>query len=379
MQRLLRRDADRVPGPAQRADRAAPRRRRGDRRGDALRHPPAARSAACRPTGRAFEMRFCAMFLFEEDRARLRARLLRRRHDPAPARHRPRPADAAGPRGDRAQPSADGRPGGGRRAAATVSRACGRGRSPRARRRGGAVARRRRAGRRLRLRDRDRGRASPRRAALVVESPGSEQIVLSLDLASDGGGRAAVVLPVPGVPDGRGDRARRPARLPGRGDGSRRRRSASAGGGARRRRRRAAGRRDRPRDGRRLRRRPAGGRRRAGARRAGSTTTATRFPTGAEPILADYVDEGWRFVAIRLAPEARGPAEAAAVSFATDEPVYPMRLAQLATEPVNLTLYTLADGRAGRRARRRRTRRRSPSSIRQPPPELAELFAQGSR
>ena len=37
--------------------------------------------------------------------------------------------------------------------------------------------------------------------ALVVDNPGHERIVLSLDLAGDPGGRPAVVLPVPGVPE----------------------------------------------------------------------------------------------------------------------------------------------------------------------------------
>ena len=66
--RYFERDADRVPRPAQRADRPPPLRRRGDRRGDAATAPtglvprPAADRAA------AFEMRFCAMFVFEEDR-----------------------------------------------------------------------------------------------------------------------------------------------------------------------------------------------------------------------------------------------------------------------------------------------------------------------
>jgi hypothetical protein len=56
------------------------------------------------------------------------------------------------------------------------------------------------------------------------------------------------------------------------------------------------------------------------------------------------VDEGWRFVAIRLAPESDGVLKPLRVSFATDEYVYPMRLEQLASEPLNLTLYMLADG-----------------------------------
>ena len=50
------------------------------------------------PTGRTFEMRFCGVLRVRGGPARLRARLLRLRHDPAPARHRPRPRvhDAAG-------------------------------------------------------------------------------------------------------------------------------------------------------------------------------------------------------------------------------------------------------------------------------------------
>src|SRR4029077_10846094 len=36
---------------------------------------------------------------------------------------------------------------------------------------------------------------------LVVDKPGSEEIILSLDLSSDSDERAAVILPVPGVPE----------------------------------------------------------------------------------------------------------------------------------------------------------------------------------
>jgi hypothetical protein len=39
-----------------------------------------------------------------------------------------------------------------------------------------------------------------RERALVIERPGREEIVASFDLSSDGGERAAVVLPVPGDP-----------------------------------------------------------------------------------------------------------------------------------------------------------------------------------
>ena len=52
-------------------------------------------------TGREFEMRFCAMFLFEEDRLVCERVYFDAGDDPAPARDRPRPADAEGPRGDR--------------------------------------------------------------------------------------------------------------------------------------------------------------------------------------------------------------------------------------------------------------------------------------
>ena len=58
-------------------------------------------------------------------------------------------------------------------------------------------------------------------SALVIEGPGSERIILSLDLTSDGGRRAAVVLPVPGVPAVEAVDRRRPARLSGPRDGAR--------------------------------------------------------------------------------------------------------------------------------------------------------------
>ena len=48
----------------------------------------------------------------------------------------------------------------------------------------------------------------------MIEEPGRERIVLSLDLTSDGTGRAAVVLPVPARPTVEAVRARRPAGIP---------------------------------------------------------------------------------------------------------------------------------------------------------------------
>ena len=68
------------------------------------------------------------------------------------------------------------------------------------------------------------------------------------------------------------------------------------------------------------------------------------LPEGAEPILSEYVDEGWKFVAIRLAPDSDGVLKPLDVEFPTDRFVYPMKLSQLSVEPIDLTLFTLADG-----------------------------------
>ena len=65
---LLRGDARGVPRPAQRADRAAPRRRRGDRRVRPARARTWGRCRGLPPTGREFTCRMVALFLFEEDR-----------------------------------------------------------------------------------------------------------------------------------------------------------------------------------------------------------------------------------------------------------------------------------------------------------------------
>ena len=209
----------------------------------------------------------------------------------------------------------------------------------------------------------------------MIERPGGEQLILSLDLASDGSTRPAVVLPVPGVPEvaaiERGDplayldQATAPEPTTG----------AAPGGGED----------------------TAGappvdviGREEVGgydvARLASGDAAALDrwldqngylLPTGADEILAEYVDEGWRFVAIRLAREAEGRLKPLVVSFDTDELVYPMRLAQLGDAPVNLTLYTLADGP-------RQVASLAPvwegevAELSPPPPaELAEIFGEG--
>jgi hypothetical protein len=66
------------------------------------------------------------------------------------------------------------------------------------------------------------------------------------------------------------------------------------------------------------------------------------LPAGAEPILSDYADEDWRFVAIKLAAGSEGVLKPLKISFDSDETIYPMRLEQLATEPLALTLFVLA-------------------------------------
>ena len=96
------------------------------------------------------------------------------------------------------------------------------------------------------------------------------------------------------------------------------------------------------------------------------------LPEGAEPILSEYVEEGWKFVAIRLAPDSDGFIKPLDVEFPTDEFVYPMKLSQLAEDPIDLTALHPRRRPAGdRRARRDLFRpgrwARSPA----PPPELA--------
>lgn len=77
-----------------------------------------------------------------------------------------------------------------------------------------------------------------------------------------------------------------------------------------------------------------------------------RLPDRLDTALEPYVRLKWEYVAIRLAPE--DPADAAPLSgtldplhltFASDEPVYPMRLSRLAATPQALGLYVLAEHR----------------------------------
>jgi hypothetical protein len=214
-------------------------------------------------------------------------------------------------------------------------------------------------------------------SALVVDKPGSEEIILSLDLQSQSDERAAVILPVPGVPEVAAidqgdplaylDQATQPppsVGSSGGGDGA----TAGAAPPVE-----VIGRED------------VGGydvtRLASNDREALDTwldENGYEVPDGAEPIFASYIRQGWKFVAIRLAPGSEGRLKPLRVGFKTAIPVYPMRLSQLSTRPVDLTLYTLADGQ--RQVEGLETAWSGPVTALNPspPPELADLFSEGS-
>ncbi|MBC9712533.1 DUF2330 domain-containing protein [Streptomyces sp. TRM66268-LWL] len=72
------------------------------------------------------------------------------------------------------------------------------------------------------------------------------------------------------------------------------------------------------------------------------------LPARLSQALRPYVDQGWSYVAVRLAPAEGGAAtlggalDPLRISFASDRLVYPMRLSQLARQPQTLDLYVLA-------------------------------------
>ncbi|MET7702009.1 DUF2330 domain-containing protein [Streptomyces sp. NPDC005485] len=72
-----------------------------------------------------------------------------------------------------------------------------------------------------------------------------------------------------------------------------------------------------------------------------------RLPARLDRALQPYVDQGWEYVAIRLAPENKetplgGTLDPLHLTFASDTLVYPMRLSRLAQNPQSLGLYVLA-------------------------------------
>ncbi len=79
---------------------------------------------------------------------------------------------------------------------------------------------------------------------------------------------------------------------------------------------------------------------------SGSVTTWLKrngyaLPKGATPIVRQYIARRWWFVALRLAKRQDGALKPLDIAFRTDRPMYPMRLAQLATRPVQLDLYAV--------------------------------------
>lgn len=71
------------------------------------------------------------------------------------------------------------------------------------------------------------------------------------------------------------------------------------------------------------------------------------LPEGLDADLRPYVDRGWEYVAVRLAPRAggavlRGALDPLHITFASDELVYPMRLSRRAATPQSLGLFVLA-------------------------------------
>jgi hypothetical protein len=67
-------------------------------------------------------------------------------------------------------------------------------------------------------------------------------------------------------------------------------------------------------------------------------------PRGAQPILDAYVNEGWKFVAIKLRKGAKpdGPIKPVRVAFPSRRLVYPMRLDALEGHQMDLDIYVLA-------------------------------------
>ncbi|MFG2596480.1 DUF2330 domain-containing protein [Streptomyces sp. NPDC048462] len=86
------------------------------------------------------------------------------------------------------------------------------------------------------------------------------------------------------------------------------------------------------------------------------TDNGFELPDRLSTALRPYVEQKWEYVAIRLAPQQKGGRllgrlDPLRLRFASDEPVYPMRLSRLATTPQSLGLYVLAAHRMEPRGR----------------------------
>lgn len=80
------------------------------------------------------------------------------------------------------------------------------------------------------------------------------------------------------------------------------------------------------------------------------TDNGFELPDRLSTALRPYVDQKWEYVAIRLAPREKGGPllgrlDPLRLRFASERPVYPMRLSRLATTPQSLGLYVLAADR----------------------------------
>lgn len=73
-------------------------------------------------------------------------------------------------------------------------------------------------------------------------------------------------------------------------------------------------------------------------------------PTNSEPVIADYVRDGWVFVTAKVnrdqADAQTSTAHPLSFTFPTAKPVYPMRLTGLDNGPLRVELYVFAPGRA---------------------------------
>lgn len=79
------------------------------------------------------------------------------------------------------------------------------------------------------------------------------------------------------------------------------------------------------------------------------STNGYHSPAGIEPVVRDYVSDGWCFVAVKMSLQqggAQGVTRPLRMRFATDRPVYPMRLTGVTDENLDVVLWVAADRRA---------------------------------
>ncbi|MEW2415472.1 DUF2330 domain-containing protein [Streptomyces sp. NPDC046866] len=87
-----------------------------------------------------------------------------------------------------------------------------------------------------------------------------------------------------------------------------------------------------------------------GALRGWLESNGFRLPETLAAEVKPYVDQGWEYVAVRLAPRGKGrilygTLDPLRIRFDSDRLVYPMRLSRMAKTPQSLGLYVLADHR----------------------------------